>query len=100
MKFDRDTVLHVEKLARIDLTDEERDRLTDQLIRIVEYCEKLQDVDTEGIEPTSGVVIDGGSKLRDDEVGPSLDRDVVLGMAPDKKGPYFRVPKIIGRSQS
>lgn len=97
MKFDRDTVLHVEKLARIELTDEERDRLTDQLIRIVDYCEKLRAVDTDGVEPTSGVVIEDASKLRADEVGPSLDRDVVLGLAPDRKGNFFRVPKIIER---
>jgi len=97
MKFDRNTVIHVEKLARIDLTETERERLTEQLKRVVEYVEQLQAVDTEGVEPMSGVFHAAPATLRPDRVGPCLDRDTVIKMAPDAKNGLFRVPKIIER---
>ena len=97
MKFDRDTIIHVEKLAHIELTDDERARLTEQLGRIVEYIEQLQAVDTEGVEPTSGVFHEAAPGLREDVVEPSLDHNRVMAMAPDPKNGFFRVPKIIER---
>jgi aspartyl-tRNA(Asn)/glutamyl-tRNA(Gln) amidotransferase subunit C len=97
MKIDRQMIAHLEALARIELTAEERDELSEQLDRIVEYCERLQAIDTEGVTPTSAVVHEQGIALREDEVKPGLDRDVVLGEAPDADDGYFRVPKIIER---
>jgi aspartyl-tRNA(Asn)/glutamyl-tRNA(Gln) amidotransferase subunit C len=97
MKIDEKTIRHLETLARIELTAEERERLAGQLDKIVGYCEELQKVDTEGIEPTSAVVLEGHSALRPDEAKPGLDRDVVLTEAPDPKKPFFRVPKVIER---
>jgi aspartyl-tRNA(Asn)/glutamyl-tRNA(Gln) amidotransferase subunit C len=63
----------------------------------VEYCEQLQALDTDNVVPTSAVVHESEGALREDDVEPGLDRDVVLGEAPDAKDGYFRVPKIIER---
>lgn len=97
MKINRETLNHLEALARIELTDDERERMIEQLRGIVEYVEQLQDVDTTDVEPTSSVIQEAGSKLRSDEPRPGLDRDTILAEAPDTKNGFFRVPKIIDR---
>ncbi len=97
MKIDLKMIAHLEELAKIELTPEEREVLSEQLDRIVEYCEQLQGLDTDAVAPTSAVIHESGSALREDQVEPGLDRDVVLGEAPDAKDGYFRVPKIIER---
>ena len=97
MKFDQQSIAHLEKLARIELTADERKRLTSQLSAIVEYVEKLQEVDTKDVAPTTAVVHEEGRHLRADEVRPGLDRDVVLDNAPDAAGGFFRVPRIVER---
>ena len=97
MSIDRDTIRHLEKLARIELTDEEAEKLTVQLDRIVAFVEKLQSVDTEGIAPTRLMSHGGETPLREDEVCESLDRDTVLEQAPDVSGAFYRVPRVIGK---
>ena len=83
MKFDKEMIQHLQALARIELSPEEEEKLGEQLARIVTHCEQLQEVDTEGVEPTSAVVHEEEAGLRADEVGPSLDRKAVLAEAPD-----------------
>jgi aspartyl-tRNA(Asn)/glutamyl-tRNA(Gln) amidotransferase subunit C len=97
MKIDLKMIRRLEELARIELTQEEREELSEQLDRIVEYVEQLQEADTTGIEPTSAVVHQRRAELRPDKVIKGLDRDAILGQAPDSEGGYFRVPKIIER---
>ena len=97
MKIDKKMIRHLETLARIDLTDEERTRLSEQLDSIVGYVEQLQEVDTGDIAPTSAVVHQKRSALRPDELRPGLDREVILAQAPDAKGDFFRVPKVVER---
>jgi aspartyl-tRNA(Asn)/glutamyl-tRNA(Gln) amidotransferase subunit C len=97
MKIDLGMITRLEALAKIELTPEERDVLSGQLDSIIEYVEQIQGLDTDNVAPTSAVVHESGSALRMDEVEPGLDRDVVLGEAPDAKDGYFRVPKIIER---
>ena len=97
MKITQEMIEHLEDLARIELSAEERKLLAEQLGRIVEYCEQVQALDTDNVEPTSAVVYERESKLRADVVKPGLDRDVVLKQAPDAKDGFFRVPKIIER---
>ncbi len=97
MKIDEKMIRHLETLARIDLTDEERTRLSEQLDRIIEYVEQLREIDTDDIVPTSAVVHQEQSALRPDELRPGLDREVILGQAPDAKGGFFRVPKVVER---
>lgn len=97
MKIDVKVIAHLEKLARIELTAEEREQLTGQLDRIVRYVEQLQEVDTRDVSPTSAVVHQPRTQLRADEQVPGLDRAEVLDRAPDAKDGYFRVPRIIER---
>ena len=72
MKIDVKMIAHLEKLARIELTADEREQLTGQLDRIVSYVEKLQKVDTGDVAPTSAVVHQQGGRLRPDEPVASL----------------------------
>ena len=97
MKIDEKLIKHLEVLARMELTPDERKTLTEQLTRIVEYVEQLQEIDTENVEPTTAVVHQEEAPLRPDEPRPGLERDVVLAEAPDRDDGYFRVPKIIER---
>ncbi len=86
----------LETLARVDLEPEERDRLRLQLDRIIGFFRKLQEVEIGG----TGAVIAGGStgvKPAADEPEDCLDREEVLGQAPDREGGFFRVPPVIDR---
>ncbi len=94
MKISKKDVEHVARLARLRLTEEEKEKLGKQLNQILEYVEKLNELDTKNVEPTSHVV-PLKNVLREDEVKPSLPVEEVLSNAPDKKGKYFKVPRII-----
>ena len=89
--IDRDQVLHVAKLARLRLSDEEVDRMAGELSKILEHVETMNELDLEGVEPTSHVV-DLTNVLRDDVPRPSLSREVALEQAPDATESGFRVP--------
>ncbi len=93
-KITRKEVEHVARLARLELTDEERERLTAQLDSILGYIDKLNRLDTSVVEPTT-TVIPMVSVMRDDEVRPSLKQAEALANAPDREGALFRVPRII-----
>jgi aspartyl-tRNA(Asn)/glutamyl-tRNA(Gln) amidotransferase subunit C len=98
--IDRDVIRHLERLARIDLAPDEVGPITEQLNRIVALVERLQAVDVEGVEPTRAMSHgDGGDDLREDEMTPGLDRDAVLGQAPDAADGFFRVPRVISRGE-
>jgi aspartyl-tRNA(Asn)/glutamyl-tRNA(Gln) amidotransferase subunit C len=89
--IDRDQVLHVARLARLRLSDEEVERMSDELSSILEHVERIGELDLDGVEPTSHVV-DVENVLRADEPRPSLPRDRALAPAPDATGDGFRVP--------
>jgi aspartyl-tRNA(Asn)/glutamyl-tRNA(Gln) amidotransferase subunit C len=89
--IDREQVLHVAKLARLRLTDEEVERMAGELSRILEYVETMNELDLQGVEPTSHVVpLD--NVLREDVPRPSLPRERALAGAPDATEEGFRVP--------
>jgi aspartyl-tRNA(Asn)/glutamyl-tRNA(Gln) amidotransferase subunit C len=92
-----DDVDRIAELARLALTDRERDLFARQLADILTYFEQIARVPTEGVAPTSHVQFEQ-SVLRDDVVRPSLPRDEALANAPDASKPagLFRVPKVIG----
>lgn len=94
MKIDREQVQHVAKLARLALTPEETERFAEQLSEILSYVEKLNEIDTSGVEPTSHV-LSLSNVLREDRARPSLSTDQALANAPEREGAFFRVPKII-----
>ncbi len=87
-------VEYVANLARLSLTDEEKQSLTEELARILAYIEKLNQLDTAEIPPTSHV-LSLSNVLREDKVAPSLRREVALENAPQAEAELFKVPKII-----
>jgi aspartyl-tRNA(Asn)/glutamyl-tRNA(Gln) amidotransferase subunit C len=87
----RDQVLHVARLARLELTDEEIERFSGELSKVLDYIEKISELDLEQVPPTSHV-INVENALRADEPRPSLARDAALAGAPDAALGGFRVP--------
>ena len=86
-------VEHVAKLARLDLTPEERDLYTKQLSRILDYIDQLNEVNTLGIEPMTQP-IPTVNVMREDIVKKEFNRDGLLKGAPHEEYGFFRVPKI------
>ena len=93
----RDQVVHVARLARLDLSDEEIDRFTGQLAAVLEHAADVASLDTAGVPPTAHP-LPLQNVLRDDEPGPSLDREEVLSQAPAAEDGRFRVPRILGEA--
>ena len=89
--IDRDQVLHVAKLARLELSDDEVNQMATELSGILEHVDRISELDLDGVEPTSHVV-ELENVLRADEPTPSLDRDAALASAPDPADGAFRVP--------
>jgi aspartyl-tRNA(Asn)/glutamyl-tRNA(Gln) amidotransferase subunit C len=89
--IDRDQVLHVARLARLELTDEELERMAGELSTILDHVEQMTELDLDGVEPTSHVVA-LENVLRPDEPRPSWPREAVLEPAPDPDEGAFRVP--------
>jgi aspartyl-tRNA(Asn)/glutamyl-tRNA(Gln) amidotransferase subunit C len=89
-----DDVLHVARLARLALSDAERDRMQSQLSSILEYIDQLSLLDVEGVEPTSHAV-PLVNVMRDDEPRGCLPAARMLANAPDAVDDLFRVPRII-----
>jgi aspartyl-tRNA(Asn)/glutamyl-tRNA(Gln) amidotransferase subunit C len=88
----RDQVLYVARLARLELTDEEVERFSGELSKVLDHIEKISELgDLEGVEPTSHVVRVENA-LRADEPRPSLPAEVALESAPDPAPGGFRVP--------
>jgi len=89
--IDRDQVLHVARLARLRLEEEEIDRMSRELSTVLDHIEKISELDLEAVEPTSHV-IEVENVMRADEPRPSWPRDRVLADAPDGASDGFRVP--------
>jgi aspartyl-tRNA(Asn)/glutamyl-tRNA(Gln) amidotransferase subunit C len=87
----RDEVLHVARLARLALTDEEVERLGAQLSAILEAVGKVAELDLADVEPTSHP-LDLANVWAGDEPGPSLSHDDAFANAPDREGDFFKVP--------
>ena len=89
--IDREQVLHVARLARLRLADDEVETMSAELSTILDHVETMSELDLEGVEPTSRVV-DAENVLRADEVAASLTREAALANAPDPASGSFRVP--------
>ena len=87
-------VEYVARLARMRLTDEEKELFSRQMSDIMRYLDKLNELDTSGVEPTSQL-IDQKNVFREDQVEPSLPKEEVLASAPDASDTCFLVPKVI-----
>jgi len=88
-----DIVEHVAKLARLNLSEEEKRVYTDQLSKIIGYFDELKAVDTTDIEPMSHA-LPVTNVMREDEVVTPPGHEVLLKTAPEREGGFFRVPKI------
>jgi aspartyl-tRNA(Asn)/glutamyl-tRNA(Gln) amidotransferase subunit C len=89
--IDREQVLHVARLARLRLDDDEVERAARELSSILEHVDRIGRLDLEGVEPTSHVVA-LENVLRPDEPRPSWPKEAVLEPAPDSADGAFRVP--------
>jgi len=89
----KETVDHVAHLARLSLTDEERDTFARQLDEVLTYAESIQTLDTSRAEPMSHALT--SEIFREDVARPGLEREVVLASAPDPSETLFRVPRVL-----
>jgi aspartyl-tRNA(Asn)/glutamyl-tRNA(Gln) amidotransferase subunit C len=94
MKISKDDVTKVAELARLEVTEEETEIFTEQLGNILEYIEKLNELDTDNVEPTSHV-LDISTPLREDKVVKWLSIEEVLQNAPESEDDFFVVPQVI-----
>ena len=94
MKITRKDVAQVARLARLELTPEEADTFTGQMDAILAYVDKLHELDTAGIFPTSHAV-PMENAFRDDVARPGIGVEAALANAPDRSGSFYRVPKVI-----
>jgi len=94
MKIDRAEVEHVAGLARLRLTDAEVEKMTEQLNRILNYMEKLRELDTTGIEPMAHPQPIYNA-FREDVPRPSLSPETALTNAPGRNGAFFQVPRVL-----
>lgn len=94
MSINKETVKYVAKLARMKLDEAKIDDFTGQLDKILTYIEKLNQLNTDNVEPTSHA-LSMENVFRKDEHFPSLANDIALSNAPEKENGHFKVPKII-----
>ncbi|MBN1309161.1 MAG: Asp-tRNA(Asn)/Glu-tRNA(Gln) amidotransferase subunit GatC [Chitinispirillaceae bacterium] len=93
--IDRERVLHIARLARLNLTGEEVEQFSRELGSVIEYFEQIKHTPAEGVE-TTGAMTRGRDALRDDIPIPSLDRTAILRNGPHIRENHFTVPKVIG----
>jgi aspartyl-tRNA(Asn)/glutamyl-tRNA(Gln) amidotransferase subunit C len=89
--LDREQVLHVARLARLELSGEEVERMASELSHVLDHIEKIRELDLDGVPPTSHVV-EIETPLRADDPRPSLPVEAVLASAPEPVGDGFGVP--------
>ena len=98
MALSKEDVLKVGTLSRIRLTDAEVARLASQLSSILDYVDKLRELDTHGVEPLAHA-LPITSVVRADEVRPSLAPEEALRGAPESAGDFFRVPRVLDETE-
>jgi len=95
MKITKDEVLHVADLARLDLDEAAIEKFAGQIDTILDYVDKLNEVDTEGIRPTTHA-LSLTNAFREDEPQEHLEREKALANAPEEEGGNFIVPRVVG----
>lgn len=94
MKIDNQTIDHIAKLSRLEFSEQERSEIVGDLERILDLVNKLNELDTSGVEPLIHMT-DAVNMLRDDEVKQDISKEDVLRNAPQKDSDYFKVPKVV-----
>jgi aspartyl-tRNA(Asn)/glutamyl-tRNA(Gln) amidotransferase subunit C len=103
MPITEDDIRKLAQLAHLELADEELRYLAPQVASIVAYVEQLNELDTSNVEPALGGLTPEGERTaaaRADEVRPSLGQQLALREAPDPSHGHFRVPKVLGSSET
>src|SRR5438270_8776321 len=96
--LDRAQVLHVARLARLELSEDDLTRMAGELSKVLDHIERIRELDLDGVEPTAHVV-DLVNALRADEPRPSLPPDVALAAAPEPVAGGFGVPSPTAAAQ-
>jgi aspartyl-tRNA(Asn)/glutamyl-tRNA(Gln) amidotransferase subunit C len=94
MSLSKAEVEHVARLARLELSETEKEEFTGQLNEILHFVEKLNQLDTSAVEPTAHA-IPVNNVFRPDRIAPSLDPELALANAPDRLDNFFKVPKVL-----
>ena len=95
MEVNRDQVLRMAKLSRLELTDEEVEKMTGSMNQLVEYMTILKEIDLTGVEPM--LAVDTSSRpMREDVLVPSLTKEQAFANAPSVNMDHFSIPKVIG----
>lgn len=94
MKIDKDTLNKIAHLARLEFDEKDAEKMMQDMTNMVNFVEKLNEVDTTGIEPLTTMSHEINA-LREDNVRPHLDHELALKNAPKKDADYFRVPKVL-----
>lgn len=94
MEISKEQVEHVARLARLDVSEDDKTTFARQLSSILTHIDQLKEVETAGVEPTA-TVLPTDNVFRDDDVRPSLSQEQALANAPDQAEGFFRVPKIL-----
>jgi len=90
----RDDVVYIAKLSRLDIDDSDLDKYVPQLQQILQYIEKLNELDTSSVEPTAHV-LPLRNVTREDEVNESLSNEDAMKSAPEVENGFFKVPPVI-----
>jgi aspartyl-tRNA(Asn)/glutamyl-tRNA(Gln) amidotransferase subunit C len=94
MQIDRDLILKLENLAKLELSESEREKLAKDMGNILDMVEKLKELDTANIEPLV-YISEAENLLRADEVMWQVSNEEALSNAPASSKPFFKVPKVI-----
>jgi aspartyl-tRNA(Asn)/glutamyl-tRNA(Gln) amidotransferase subunit C len=94
MKVDKETLDKIAHLARLEFDEKDSEKMIKDLDNIISFVEKLNEVNTDGVEPLTTMSHEVNA-LREDEIKPHLDHDIALKSAPKKDSDYFRVPKVL-----
>lgn len=94
MKISKDEVQNIAHLARLEIDEGEKEKMAEQLSRILQYIDKLENVNVEGVRPSSGAAF-MNNVFREDEVKPSPGPAVTLFNAPERDEDFYTVPRIV-----
>ena len=94
-EFSKETIDHISKLALIDLSEEEKEKLSKELGNILNYFKKLDELDTSTVKPTTHPIDGLKNVFREDIPGESLSKEEALRNAKHKKDGYFKAPRIL-----
>ena len=94
MSISRDEVRHIAMLSRLEISEDELDQFTHDLAEILDYSEKIRQLDTQDVPPTSHAM-DVCNVFREDVAAPSLSTEDAISNCSERDYPFFRVPRVI-----